>query len=168
MFAPPPNSIFDDNGRILPEVIAARRRGVRFDVGNGRTGHLRWDGAELVMKAGFLPDTISTDWSPEGRTVQIFDLPNVMSKLLMLGMKLEQVVACVTANASHAFTVFAGRGTLNVGSPADLAILELREGKGFEFVDNFDNKRTGRQSFSPAPPYSAGRLLKPALAAVDQ
>jgi len=28
MFAPPPNSIIDDNGHILPEVLAARRRGV--------------------------------------------------------------------------------------------------------------------------------------------
>jgi len=37
MFAPPPNSIIDDHGRILPEVIAARRRGVWFDLGNGRT-----------------------------------------------------------------------------------------------------------------------------------
>ncbi len=43
MFAPPPNSIIDASGRILPEVVAARRRGVWFDVGNGRTGHLRWD-----------------------------------------------------------------------------------------------------------------------------
>ena len=31
MFAPPPNSIIDDNGHILPEVLAARRRGVWFD-----------------------------------------------------------------------------------------------------------------------------------------
>ena len=46
MFAPPPNSIIDDAGHILPEVMAARRRGVRFDLGNGRTGHLRWDIAE--------------------------------------------------------------------------------------------------------------------------
>ena len=33
MFAPPPNSIVDDSGHILPEVLAARRRGVWFDVG---------------------------------------------------------------------------------------------------------------------------------------
>ena len=46
MFAPPPNSIIDDAGHILPEVMAARRRGVRFDLGNGRTGHLRWDIAD--------------------------------------------------------------------------------------------------------------------------
>ena len=46
MFAPPPNSIIDDGGHILPEVMAARRRGVWFDLGNGRTGHMRWDIAE--------------------------------------------------------------------------------------------------------------------------
>ncbi|HME99258.1 MAG TPA: hypothetical protein VKK06_05235, partial [Terriglobia bacterium] len=43
MFAPPPNSIVDENGHILPEVMSARRRGVWFDVGNGQTGHMRWD-----------------------------------------------------------------------------------------------------------------------------
>ena len=52
MFAPPPNSIVDENGRILPAVMAARRRGVWFDVGNGRVGHLRWDIVERVMQTG--------------------------------------------------------------------------------------------------------------------
>src|SRR5215470_9790555 len=100
MFAPPPNSIIDDNGRILPEVTAARRRGVRFDLGNGRTGHLRWDIADRVLKAGFLPDTLSTDWTPEARTVQVFNFPNVMSKFLMLGMPIDQVIGCATVNAA--------------------------------------------------------------------
>src|SRR6202521_2521184 len=120
MFAPPPNSIIDDAGHILPEVMAARRRGVWFDLGNGRNGHLRWDIAERVLRAGFLPDTFSTDWSPEGRAGQVIDFPNVMSKFLMLGMSLDQVVAFATANASRAFEVFRGRGTLNVGAPADV------------------------------------------------
>ena len=148
MFAPPPNSIIDDNGRILPEVTAARRRGVRFDLGNGRAGHLRWDIAEAVLKAGFLPDTFSTDWTPEGRTAQVIDFPNVMSKFLMLGMTLDQVIACATVNASRTFPVFRTRGTLKVGAPADIAVLELREGS-FEFVDNFGNKRSGKQRLFP-------------------
>src|SRR5262249_15883292 len=138
MFAPPPNSIIDDKGIILPEVIDARRRGVRFDLGNGRTGHLRWDIAERVLKAGFLPDTLSTDWTAEGRTAQVIDFPNVMSKFLMLGMTLEQIVACATFNASRAFDVFRDRGTLKVDAPADVAVMELREGR-FEFVDNYQN-----------------------------
>jgi dihydroorotase len=148
MFAPPPNSIIDDNGRILPEVIAARRRGVRFDLGNGRIGHLRWDMADRILKAGFLPDTLSTDWTNEARTAQVFDFPNVMSKFLMLGMSLDQVVAWATINAANSFDVFRGRGTLKVGAPGDVAVLELREGS-FEFEDNYQNKRTGKQKLFP-------------------
>ena len=158
MFAPPPNSIIDDNGRILPEVTAARRRGVRFDLGNGRTGHLRWDIAEAVLKAGFLPDTFSTDWTPEGRTAQVIDFPNVMSKFLMLGMTLDQVIACATVNASRTFPVFRTRGTLRVGAPADIAVLELREGS-FEFVDNFGNQRSGRQRLFPGATVLAGKRV---------
>jgi dihydroorotase len=158
MFAPPPNSIIDDSGHILPEVMAARRRGVRFDLGNGRTGHLRWDIVERVLKAGFLPDTFSTDWTPEGRTAQVFDFPNVMSKFLMMGMSLDQVVACATVNASRAFPVFRNRGTLKAGAPADIAVLELKEG-AFEFVDNYENKRRGRQRLFPNATVLAGKRV---------
>jgi dihydroorotase len=158
MFAPPPNSIIDDAGHILPEVLAARRRGVRFDLGNGRTGHLRWDMAERILQAGFLPDTFSTDWTPEGRTSQVIDFPNVMSKFLMLGMSIDQVVACATVNASRTFPVFRNRGTLKIGAPAEVAVLELREGT-FEFVDNFENKRTGRQRLFPSATVLAGKRV---------
>jgi dihydroorotase len=158
MFAPPPNGILDDAGHILPEVLAARRRGVRFDLGNGRTGHLRWDIAERVLQAGFLPDTLSTDWTLESRTAQVIDLPNVVSKFLTLGMSLGQVVACATVNASRAFPVFSNRGTLKVGAPADIAVLELREGD-FEFADNYGNKRMGRQRLFPSATVLAGKRV---------
>ena len=158
MFAPPPNSIVDERGRILPEVLAARRRGVWFDVGNGRTGHLRWDIVEQVMQAGFWPDTFSTDWTPEGRTAQVFNFPNVMSKFLDFGMSLEQVIARATLNPSRVYEVFRDRGTLNVGAPADVAVLELREGT-FEFVDNFTNTRSGRQKLFPSATVLGGKRV---------
>ena len=156
MFAPPPNSIIDDSGQILPEVKAARRRGVLFDLGNGRVGHLRWDMADKVLKDGFLPDTFSTDWTAEARTAQVINFPNVMSKFLMLGMPLGQVIACATGHAARAFPAFQGKGTLRVGAPADVAILELRDGS-FEFEDNFGNKRTGGQRLFPSATVLAGK-----------
>ena len=156
MFAPPPNSIIDDAGHILPEVMAARRRGVRFDLGNGRTGHLRWDIADRVLQAGFMPDTLSTDWTPEARTAQVINFPNVMSKFLMLGMPLDQVIACATTHAARGFPVFHGKGALKPGAPADVAVLELREGT-FEFEDNFGNKRMGRQRLFPSAAVFAGK-----------
>ncbi len=158
MFAPPPNSIINDEAHILPEVMAARRRGVIFDLGNGRTGHLRWDIADQVLKAGFLPDTFSTDWTTESRTAQVIDFPNVMSKFLMLGMPLDQVIARATVNPSRTFPVFRGRGTLKPGAPADIAVLELREGN-FDFVDNYANTRTGRQRLFPSATVLAGKRV---------
>ena len=150
MFAPPPNSIIDDNDHMLPEVLAARRRGVWFDVANGRSGHLRWDTFDRILEAGFWPDTISTDGNTTSRTAEsVIDFPNVLSKFLNFGMTLDQVVARATVNVSRIFPLFYDRGTLNVGAPADMAVLELREGT-FEFVDNYGNTRTGRQRLFPS------------------
>src|SRR6267142_1954978 len=156
MFAPPPNSIVDDSGHILPAVLAARRRGVWFDIGNGQTGHMRWDTIGAIMKAGFWPDTFSTDWNNNSRTTGVIDFPNCMSKLLGYGMTVSEAIARATINPSRIFPVFNDRGTLNVGAPADVAILELREGN-FEFLDNFGNKIQGKQRLFPSGTVLGGK-----------
>jgi len=158
LFAPPPNAIVDDAGKILPAVLAARRRGVWFDVGFGRVGHLRWDVVDKILKAGFWPDTFSTDWNADSKTTGVVDLPNCMSKLFTFGMSLSEAVACATVNAARTFPVFRDRGTLNVGAVADIALLELREGE-FEFVDNYDNKIKGKQRLFPAGTVLAGKRV---------
>jgi dihydroorotase len=73
-------------------------------------------------------------------------------------MTLDQVTACVTVNAARVFSVFEGRGTLNVGMPADVAILELRDGS-FDFVDNFGNNRTGKQRLFPGATVLGGKQV---------
>ena len=158
MFAPPPNSIVDDTGHILPAVLAARRRGVWFDVGNGQTGHMRWDTVGTIMKTGFWPDTFSTDWSTNSRQTGVIDLPNCMSKLLGYGMTLDEAIARATVNPSRIFPLFNDRGTLNVGAPADVAVLELRDGN-FEFLDNFKNTIAGRQRLFPSATVLGGRRI---------
>ena len=158
MFAPPPNSIIDDNGRILPEVLAARRRGVWFDIGNGMTGHMRWDTIGAIMKAGFWPDSFSTDWNTNSRTTGVVDLPNCMSKLFGYGMTVNEAITCATVNPSRMFPLFNDRGTLNVGGPADVAVLELREGT-FEFLDNFKGTITGRQRLFPSATVLGGKRI---------
>ena len=159
MFAPPPHSIVDEMGQILPEVLAARRRGVWFDVGNGVNGHMRWDIVEAIMKQKFWPDTISTDWNTTSPTTGVVDLPNCMSKFLTYGMSVAQTVACVTLNASRVFPLFKNRGTLRVGAPADVALLELRAGS-FEFQDNYNNKIIGRQRLFPSGTVLAGKRVQ--------
>jgi dihydroorotase len=148
IYAPGANSILDDRGRLIPELLAARRRGIWFDFGNGVNDHFDWATVEKATKQDFWPDTFSTDWSVASRTTGVVDMPNVMSKLIMFGMPISQVIAAGTCNAARIFPSFDDRGTLNVGAPADVAILELRDGN-FEFVDNYKGTRSGKQRLFP-------------------
>jgi dihydroorotase len=156
VYAPGMNGILDDKGVLFPEVMAARRRGVLFDFGNGVADHFDWDTVEKATKQGLWPDTFSTDWSVTSKTTGVVDLPNVMSKFIMFGMPLSRIIACATVNAARVFPAFDDRGTLNVGAPADVAIMELREG-AFEFLDNYKGMRTGRQRLFPAGTVLAGK-----------
>jgi dihydroorotase len=160
MYAPAPNGILDDQGRLIPDVAAARRRGVLFDFGNGVLDHFSWDSIERATRQGFWPDTFSTDWNTASRTTGVVDFPNIMSKFLMLGMPLMQVVACATVNPARVFPAFDDRGTLNVGAPADVAILELRDGT-FEFLDNYKGTRAGHQRLFPIASVLAGKRTPP-------
>jgi len=158
VYAPPPNTIFDESGRIFPEVLAARKRGILFDIGNGRGGHITWEMADRALQQGFLPDTISSDLTAPGRTDRVFDFPTVLSKFLMLGLSLEQVIARATINAARAIAPFRDLGTLAAGRPADVSVFELQTGE-FEFVDNERTKRTGRQKLVPATVVVSGKQV---------
>ena len=78
-------------------------------------------------------------------------------------MPLDRVIACGTATAARTFDAFKDRGTLKVGAPADVAILELREGN-YEFDDNYRNIRTGRQRLFPSATVLTGKRV-PRIAA---
>jgi dihydroorotase len=149
IYAPGKNGILDEKGILRPEVMAAHRRGIIFDFGNGVSDHFDWDTVEKATRQGLWPDTFSTDWNTASKTSGVVDLPNVMSKLIMFGMPLNQIIAAATVNAARCFPAFDDRGTLNVGAPADIAIMELREGS-FEFLDNYKGTRTGRQRLFPS------------------
>jgi dihydroorotase len=144
MYAPTANGILDAQGRVLAEVRQARLRGVLFDVGHGLNEHWNWETAESGLRQGFPPDTISSDLNVPGRTRQVFDLPNVLSKFLLLGMSLNEVIACATRNAARTFRELNAYGTLREGSAADITLLQLTNGS-FEFDDNYAGKRAGSQ-----------------------
>jgi dihydroorotase len=167
MYAPAPNGMLDDTGRVLPEVLAVRRRGIWCDFGNGRVGHVTWEVAERAMQQGFVPDTISTDWTPQGRPEGVIDLPHVLSKFLLLGMPLMQVIACATVNTARVFAAFHDRGTLHVGALADVAVLELREGM-FACLDNYNGTRTGHQRLLPSTTVLGGKRVPPPVASMGR
>ena len=157
MYAPV-NGILDAAGRVLSEVREARQRGVRFDFGHGLNEHWRWDIAERALEQGFAPDTISSDLNVPGRTRQVFDLPNVLSKLASLGMSLNEVLACVTSRAAQTFRELSAFGTLRAGVVADVTVLEMTQGE-FDFVDNYGGTRASTQRLVARAVVYGGKLV---------
>ena len=87
-----------------------------------------------------------------------------MSKFLALGMPLEEVVARATVEPAKVIGRVPGLGTLQVGAPADLAIMDLVDGP-VEFVDTRNNKRTGPAKARAVPDHPGRTAVRPAAAA---
>jgi dihydroorotase len=79
-----------------------------------------------------------------------------MSKFLALGLSVEDVVAKATIEPAKIIGRVPGLGTLQVGPPADVAILDLVDGP-VEFVDTRNNKRSGTKKLAPVLAVRAGR-----------
>jgi dihydroorotase len=126
-FRPFPNAPVDGKGKIKPEVIAARERGVLFDIGHGM-GSFSWKTARAMMAEGFLPDTISSDVHALCIEGPAYDQVTTLSKFLALGMSINDVIAASTVNAAKALQR-PELGTFRIGSPGDASVLELRSGQ---------------------------------------
>jgi dihydroorotase len=143
------------DGKLLPAALAAKQRGVVFDVGHGG-GSFDYTMVEAAMAAGAGPDTISSDIHVfSGNTPGMPYLTWVMSKFLNLGLTLEQVLAMATSTPARVINRGDKLGTLQVGAPADISVLEVVEGP-VEFVDTRNNKRSGKVHLKPAGVVLAG------------
>jgi dihydroorotase len=123
-------------------MIDGRKRGVIFDVGHGG-GSFLWSCAIPLMKAGFIPDSISTDLHYSSSLSGMKDMLNVMDKFLAMGMSLDQVVLRSTWHPAKEIQ-HEELGNLSVGSPADVAVLRLEKGK-FGFTDQYYGRLDGTQ-----------------------
>ena len=143
-------------GKLLPQALEARRRGVVFDVGHGG-GSFDFTIAEPALAQGLAPDTISSDvhsasiQSP-GKPL----LPWVLSKFLSLGIPLDAVIAKATIEPARIIGRVPGLGTLQVGAPADVAVFRLVEGP-VTFVDTNKHERRGTQYLEPIKTIRQGR-----------
>jgi dihydroorotase len=157
-FTPRPNGIVDANGKVLPEVLEARQRGILFDVGHGAF-HFGFDLTEKCLQQGFLPDSISSDLAGRSTNGPTFDLTTTLSKFLLLGLSVDKVLELATIKPAHTFDYGLELGTLKPGNAADISILELRDGE-FEFVDATGSKRTGRQKLFATAAVRDGKLFE--------
>jgi dihydroorotase len=142
-------------GKLLPAALAAKRRGVLFDVGHGG-GSFDYTVAEAAIAQGCPPDTISSDIHVySGNSAGQPYLTNVMSKFLNLGFTLEQVVTMATATPAKIINRMPKHGTLQVGAPADATLLDVVNAP-VEFVDTRNNKRQGKVQLKPTNVVVAG------------
>ncbi|MCA3635491.1 MAG: amidohydrolase/deacetylase family metallohydrolase [Methylobacterium sp.] len=141
-FRPFPNSAATAQGTVKAEVLAARKRGVLFDIGHGK-GSFAFKTARAMLANGFLPDTISSDVHQLCIDGPAYDQVTTMSKFLCLGMGLNDVIAASTLNAGMMLRR-PEYGSLKVGSLGDATILTIREGK-FRYMDVVGEELIGNQ-----------------------
>src|SRR5690606_5330048 len=125
-------TVVDEEGRVKPFIFAARKRGIKFDVGHGG-GAFTWRQAIPSIKQDFKPDVISSDLHTASMNSGMKDMTNLLSKFLSIGMTLPEVIERATLNPS----LIINRpelGHLSVGAEADVAVFNLREGN-FGFLD---------------------------------
>ena len=125
------------DGKPNPGMIEGRKRGVIFDVGHGG-GSFNWGIAVPLMKAGFTPDSISTDLHISSMNAGMKDMLNVMGKFLAMGEPLKTVIAQSTWHPAREIKQDA-LGHLSPGAIADIAVLRLEKGK-FGYLDMFGAK----------------------------
>ncbi|MCA3564780.1 MAG: amidohydrolase/deacetylase family metallohydrolase [Methylocystis sp.] len=141
-FRPFPNAPCTAQGTVKQEVLAARKRGVLFDIGHGG-GSFAFKTARAMLANGFYPDTISSDVHIRCIDGSAFDQVTTMSKFLCMGMPLYDVIAASTLNAGMMLqrTEY---GSLKPGSLGDATILTVKEGK-FDYVDVVGEHLIGNQ-----------------------
>jgi dihydroorotase len=157
-FRPFPNSPIKAQGAIWPEVVAARQRGVLFDIGHGM-GSFAFATARAMLANGFLPDTISSDIHLLCLNGPAFDQVTTLSKFLCLGVPLPEVVRRSTLNAAMALRR-SELGTLKPGAVGDATLLSVQEGR-FDYVDVVGEHLEGRQKIITKAVVIAGRWWHP-------
>lgn len=150
-----PGGILDENGKLLPEVKDAARRGVLLDVGFG-SFNFSFDVAERALAQDLPPALISSDLQQINVTGPCYSLTNVMSIFLMLGLNLSEVIERATIAPARAIAIDHKAGSLTPGFPADISVLRVEEGE-FEYADVMGGSRQGNLKILPVMTFKNGQ-----------
>jgi dihydroorotase len=151
-----PAPLLTPDGKPAPYMLDARRRGIKFDVGHGG-GSFNFALAEPMVKGGFFPDSISTDLHVDSATGVMLNLPNVMSKMLALGVPFVEVIRESTTNPATEIG-HPELGQLAVGAVADIAVLRLDHGH-YSYADLAGGKVDGTERIVPEMTLRAGHIV---------
>lgn len=142
--------------KLKPFVLDAQKKGIAFDVGFGG-GSFDFRQALPALKAGFYPNSISTDLHTGSMNASMKDMLNLMSMFLAMGMDLQNVIGASTWNPAQEIN-HKELGNLSVGAIADIAVLNLREGN-FGFWDRMGYKINGKHRFECEMTIKDGRIM---------
>jgi len=142
---------------ICPELLDVAKRGVSLDLGHGKSS-FSWKIAELGMKEGLKPNTISTDLWVGNLHGPVFDIPTTMAKLIHLGMSIEEVVEASTASPAATIGRLGEIGTLRPGARADIALFRLQNGK-FPLPDCYGENRVASLKLTTVNVIQEGRIV---------
>jgi dihydroorotase len=157
-FRPAPNAPCLPDGRVRDGVLAARERGVAFDIGHGM-GSFAFATAEAMLAQGFAPDVISSDVHALCVDGPAFDNLATMSKFLGLGMPLVDIVRSVTTTPARLLRR-PDLGSLRPGAVGDATLLEIEDG-AFEAADVTGATRLLSRRFRLRGIVLGGRLWHP-------
>ena len=152
----PGTPVLDANGGLNDTLKGARDRGVLFDLGHGTQGFL-FRLAVPAVRAGFLPDTVSTAMDKTSLLLPRADLMTTLSKFLNMGVPLEELVDRVTARPARALKR-PELGTLREGGLADLAVIEIQQGQ-FGFLDAGHGRLRGDRNMRAIMTIREGRIV---------
>ncbi|HTH53830.1 MAG TPA: amidohydrolase/deacetylase family metallohydrolase [Edaphobacter sp.] len=151
-----PAPLLTPEGKPAPYMLDARKRGIKFDVGHGG-GSFNFALAEPMVKNGFFPDSISTDLHISSATGVMLNMPNVMSKMLALGIPLQEVIRESTTNPATEIG-HPELGQIAVGSIADIAVLRVDHGN-FGYADLAGGKVDGAERIVPEMTIRGGSIV---------
>jgi dihydroorotase len=152
------HGILDYSGRVLDAVREARAAGIWFDAAHGRR-HFGFEAIKRSLEQGFIVDTLSSDTSMRSTKDPGYHLPLLMTKLMALGLGIDELVPLVTSNPARFLGAAGELGTLAAGACADVAILE--EVRGPVALRDAEGQSIEAQSrLRPWRTVRAGRIIE--------
>jgi dihydroorotase len=154
-----PGGMLDGKGKVVPQLKEARERGVVLDAAHGRS-NFSFDVARRLLDQDIVTDVISSDLTARGHAHIVYSLTECMSKFLMLGFTLEQVIDKTTSVPARMLGQSGTLGALAVGREADISVLDIVAGEWL-FTDSFGRTEKGDKAIVPVLTVRAGEVFTP-------
>ncbi|MEX2657137.1 MAG: amidohydrolase/deacetylase family metallohydrolase [Balneolales bacterium] len=149
-------SVINENGTLREGMLQAQQQGTIFDVGHGG-GSFYYSVAVPATEQGLWPNTISTDLHTNSMNDGMKDMANMASKMLNLGMSLQEVIEASTWTPARVIQR-EELGHLSEGAEADIAVFSLREGD-FGFLDVRNKVLKGTRKLEAELTLRAGEVV---------